>query len=238
MSAAVSIIIPTYNEAESIGETLRVVKSFAGNPHSIEIIVVDGDSADATAAIVKAENVKIIVAPRGRGSQMHAGAQAATGDVLWFLHADTTPPSNGIAEILRVLENKNVVAGNFTIRFDGAGNAARFLTWLYPNLRKIGLCYGDSAIFVRREIYEKVGGFQPFPIFEDLDLINKIRRKGEIVYLAATVVTSSRRFENKNFAFVFTRWMLMQGLFWLGVSPYFLAKFYQPIRRRKIGINT
>ena len=92
-----------------------------------------------------------------------------------------------------------MVGGNFTILFDGDRFAAKFLTWLYPKLNFLNLIYGDSAIFVRSETYRQIGGFKPFPIFEDLDFVERLKKAGGIVTLPAVVVTSSRRFENKVF---------------------------------------
>ncbi|HYE64560.1 MAG TPA: glycosyltransferase family 2 protein, partial [Pyrinomonadaceae bacterium] len=174
--------------------------------------------------------VRLMTGERGRGSQMHAGACAAEGDVLWFLHADTHPPADAVARIFEAIRDPRVVGGNFEIRFDGARPAARFLTRLYPRLRKLGLCYGDSAIFVRREAYERVGGFQPFPIFEDVDLVRRLQQGGRFVHLACTVTTSSRRFEGRSFALTFARWSTLQGLYWLGVHPRTLSHLYTPIR--------
>ncbi len=107
------------------------------------------------------------------------------------------------------------------------------MTWLYPNLRKIGLLYGDSAIFVRREIYQKIGGFKPLPLFEDLDFVRCLKRAGKIANLSAIVTTSSRRFENRSFILTFLRWTIFQCLYWLGVNPNRLAKRYYPIRHPK-----
>ncbi len=111
------------------------------------------------------------------------------------------------------------------------------MTWLYPKLRRIGLVYGDSGIFVRREIYEGIGGFKPFPLFEDLDFVRRLRREGRFVNLSASVRTSSRRFERRSFLLMFSRWSFLQILFWLGVSPYFLARFYRPVRDSKKWIE-
>ena len=109
--------------------------------------------------------------------------------------------------------------------------AACFLTWLYPRLRFFRLCYGDSAIFVRREAYNQVGGFQPFPIFEDLDLMKRARKWGRVVHLRAAVVTSSRRFEGRSFALTFGWWASLQLLYWLGVGPFRFGRLYAPIRQ-------
>jgi rSAM/selenodomain-associated transferase 2 len=229
---AISVIIPTLDEAHSLGATLQAVARFSHGGR-VEVIVVDGGSADATREIARAGGAhRIVRSERGRGAQMHAGALEARGDVLWFLHADTLPPPDAPALILDALRrDARAVGGNFAISFDGTRFAARFLTWLYPQLRKLGLCYGDSAIFVRADAYRKVGGFRPFPIFEDLDLVRRLKGRGKLVHLGARVVTSSRRFEGRSFAFTFARWSFLQMLYWLGVSPHTLSRLYAPVRR-------
>ena len=225
---ALSIIIPALNEARSIGPTLDAVSQLAG---SFEVIVVDGGSDDGTREIASAHGAMVISSEGGRGVQMHKGACVAQGEALWFLHADTVVPAAGAHLIVEALHDRRVVAGNFTICFNGHGRAARFMTWLYPQLRRLGLCYGDSAIFVRREAYERVGGFKPFPVFEDVDLMTRLRRRGRVVHLAAVVVTSSRRFEGRSFVVTFARWASLQVLYWLGVKPTTLARMYVPIRQ-------
>jgi rSAM/selenodomain-associated transferase 2 len=227
----ISIIVPTLNEADSIAETLDALTFF---DEKTEIIVVDGGSDDATIAIVQNYDVKILhSSQRGRGQQLQIGGGAARGEILWFVHADTIVSSNAIREIKQVLKDSRVVGGNFTIRFDGERFAAKFLTWLYPKLNLLGLIYGDSAIFVRREIYEQIGGFRAFPIFEDLDFVERLRKTGEIVTLSSVVTTSSRRFENKSFVFTFSRWTILQILYWLGASPDKLLKIYFPTAKSK-----
>jgi rSAM/selenodomain-associated transferase 2 len=230
MNPKLSIVIPTFNEEMSLGKTLESLKIFAEN---VEIIVVDGGSSDATISIAENYKVKLLHSPRGRGTQLQIGGKAANGDVLWFLHADTSPSEDCVSQMMSALKNIKMIGGNFTIRFDGDEAAAKFLTWLYPNLRKLGLIYGDSAIFVRREVYEKIGGFADYPIFEDLDFVRKLSREGEIVTLPSSVTTSSRRFADGKFVFTFLRWTVLQVLFWLGVSPYKLVKIYFPADGRE-----
>ncbi|HEX8147645.1 MAG TPA: TIGR04283 family arsenosugar biosynthesis glycosyltransferase [Pyrinomonadaceae bacterium] len=225
--ANISIIIPALNEAQSIGETLDAA---ARVKDVVEVVVVDGGSADGTAEVARARGVRVVTAARGRGAQMHAGALAARGEVLWFLHADTLAPADAVEYIARALRDPRAVGGNFRVRFDGTRRAARFLTWLYPRLRLLGLAYGDSGFFVRRAAYERAGGFKPFPIFEDLDLLRALWRQGRFVQAQACVVTSSRRFEGRSFALTFARWSLLQSLYWLGVSPHTLARLYAPVR--------
>jgi rSAM/selenodomain-associated transferase 2 len=224
----ISIIIPTLDEAATIGATLAAVTRLSG---SWEAIVVDGGSKDATVELARAGGARVVAGARGRGAQMHAGACAARGDAFWFLHADTLPPAAALERIAAALAaDPHAVGGNFAIRFDGAERPARFLTWLYPRLRRLGLCYGDSGFFVRRDAYEQVGGFQAFPIFEDLDLLRRLRRRGRFVHLDAEVVTSARRFAGRSFTLTFARWSILQGLYWLGVHPRTLARLYAPIR--------
>jgi rSAM/selenodomain-associated transferase 2 len=227
MRPALSVIIPALDEAQSIGAALDAAARLKGE---VEVIVVDGGSADATVGVARGKGARVVGAARGRGSQMHAGARAARGEVLWFLHADTLAPADASERISDALRDPRAVGGNFHVRFDGTRRAARFLTWLYPRLRLLGLAYGDSGFFVRRAAYERAGGFKPLPLFEDLDLLRALRRQGRFVQADACVVTSSRRFEGRSFALTFTRWSLLQALYWLGVSPHALARLYAHVR--------
>jgi rSAM/selenodomain-associated transferase 2 len=227
MGPSVSIIIPALNEERSIGAALDAAARVRG---AVEVIVVDGGSADGTAAVARERGARVLTAARGRGAQMRAGALAARGGALWFVHADTLAPEEGAELIAEALKDEGVAGGNFRVRFDGETGAARFLSWLYPKLRLLGLCYGDSGIFVRREAYERAGGFRAYPIFEDLDLLRALWREGRVVQVPAAVVTSSRRFEGRSFALTFARWSVLQILYWLGVSPHTLGRWYKHVR--------
>ena len=224
-----SVIIPTFNEEKSIAATLEAILNLEKTG---EIIVADGRSSDKTVEIVRTfKKVKLVICDEAnRGKQMHAGAKNAFGDVFWFVHADTIPQKNAAYEIEESLADESVIGGNFTIIFGGGGMWAQFLTRLYPHLRKIGLVYGDSAIFVRRKIYEKTGGFRDLPLFEDLEFYERLQKYGRFVHLSAKVETSSRRFENDSFVWTFLKWSIFQGLYWLGFPPRILAKFYKAIR--------
>jgi rSAM/selenodomain-associated transferase 2 len=226
----VSIIVPTLNEASQIRHTLRVLQALGGEK---EILVVDGGSDDETVSIATAAGAIVIESARGRGMQQHAGALAARGDVLWFVHADTIPPPAAISDINVALKDSSVVAGNFGLTFDGPSRAARHMTAIYPTLRWLNLCYGDSGIFVRRITYEAVGGFRPFALFEDLDLLKRLRNAGRFVHLKTRIVTSSRRFEGRNFACMWLHWTALQVLYWAGVHPNALASWYRQVRRTK-----
>ena len=224
----ISVIIPTLNEELSLPATLAAISRLKEQP---EIIVVDGGSSDKTVEIAVKSGAKIVHTEAGRGRQLDAGAKAASSDVFWFLHADTLPPENACEQILRALKDEQIIGGNFEIRFDGERFAARFLTWLYPKLRVLDLCYGDSAFFARRAAYERSGGFADLPLFEDVEFYRRLKKHGRFVHLKSVVTSSSRRFEKRSFALTFARWSLFQGLYWIGVSPHFLAKRYAHIRK-------
>lgn len=226
---ALSVIIPVLNEADAIEPTLAAI--IAAVPRGTEVIVVDGGSNDDTARRARRAGAAVVVSPAvGRGSQMHAGALVSAGDVLWFLHADTLPPPDAAERIADALSDPLVIGGNFEIVFAGDFASARFLTWLYRHLAWLGLRYGDSGYFVRRDAYHAVGGFRPHPIFEDLDLLRRLRRLGRFVRVEATVTTSSRRFENRSFARVFGWWTALQVMYWVGVPPITLGRWYRDVR--------
>ena len=224
----VSIIVPTLNEEALIAENIRNLEQLSGEK---EIIVVDGGSTDQTITLVSEQNVRVLGASPGRGPQMHAGALASAGDVLWFIHADILPSLHALEDIRNSLKRDSVVGGNFGLIFDGPSRAAKQLTAIYPLLRILGLCYGDSGIFVRREVYFQIGGFAPLALFEDLDLLRRLRRVGKFVHLNSRIVASSRRFEQRNFGLVWLHWTTLQLLYWCGVSPNWLSRWYPHVRR-------
>lgn len=224
-----SIIIPTLNEEASIGKTLKALSAWASA--NTEVIVADGGSEDSTTAIAQHFGARVVVSERGRGNQLHCGAQNARGENLLFLHADTTCSRDATESMEAVLSTDLTIAGgNFDVCFDGQTRAACFMTWLYPKLGKLGLCYGDSGIFVRASVYKQIGGFRPIPLFEDLDFVRRLKKAGRMVHLPVAVVTSSRRFENRSFALTFARWSILQSLYWLGVPPRILNQLYSPLR--------
>ncbi|HEY3939945.1 MAG TPA: TIGR04283 family arsenosugar biosynthesis glycosyltransferase [Bryobacteraceae bacterium] len=225
-----SIIIPTLNEKAALPATLRAIFAMHG---SLEVIVADGGSADNTVEIARSAGAMVIHAERGRGQQQAAGAAHATGDVLWFVHADSIPASEALEAIASRLEDSRVAAGSLTPIFDDDSGASRALTLAYPYFRLLGLCYGDSGIFIRRSAYDAIGGFRAYPLFEDVDLVRRVKRIGRFVRLPCHMITSSRRFEGRSFLKTFVHWTLLQTLFWIGISPFKLARMYADIRRGK-----
>ena len=219
----ISVIVPALNEEQTIGALL-------GRLPGIEVIVVDGGSTDRTVEVAGAHGALVCRSMRGRGAQMDAGARVASGHVLWFLHADSLPTPQAIEEIQHALADPDVAGGYFRLCFHGNSRGASFLNGLYPKLRYLGLVYGDSGFFVRREAYEAVGGFRPYPLFEDVDFYRRMRALGGLRRIDCVLVTSARRWEGRSFEATFARWTLFQLLYWCGVSPEVLGRRYSPIR--------
>lgn len=222
----VSIIIPALDEQDHIEATVGSVLRVRGPK---EVIVVDGGSTDATAHKAECAGARVLGAPRGRGQQLRAACEVARGDVLWFLHADTVAPVCGIEEIVRACRDTAVAGGNFNLVFEGRSRAARYQTRIAAWSRWTGICYGDSGIFVKRDVYDCIGGIRPVSLFEDVDLVRRIRRAGKFIHLSPAVVTSARRFEGR-WLRVWSQWTLLQCLYWAGVPPEQLAAWYRPVR--------
>jgi rSAM/selenodomain-associated transferase 2 len=225
-NSLVSIIIPTLNEATTMRDLAASLGRLRGE---FEVIVCDGGSADATVEVARQCGLRVIDAPRGRGPQMNAGAQLAKGETLLFLHADTRLPEDALELVTGALVDEKVYGGNFSLIFGGDSREARLLTRIYPLLRLGGMLYGDSAIFARRRVFDRLGGYREYPIFEDCDFYRRMRRLGRFVRLNARATTSSRRFQGR-FIRTFALWSLMQVLFWLGVNPKLLNRLYKPLR--------
>ncbi|GAB5534255.1 MAG: TIGR04283 family arsenosugar biosynthesis glycosyltransferase [Rubricoccaceae bacterium] len=223
--ARVSVVIPTLNEAGHIADTLRSIEDASGQ---LDVIVADGDSTDGTLDRVReiAPSGQIVYAPRGRARQMNAGAELATGSVLLFLHADTRLPHRAIRDIREALSDASVAGGCFRTTFDDTQSVWMRLWQARMWMRWHRFAFGDRGLFVRRSVFDAIGGFPDQPIFEDLDMVRAIRQHGHFCFLDAAVVTSARRYQ-RNGAF---RQQLRNVTLWLGwtlgISPARLKRFY------------
>jgi len=237
----ISIVIPALDEEASIARAIRSCRE-AG---PCEVVVVDGGSRDRTVEIARARADAVIIAPRGRASQMNAGAAVARGGVLLFLHADTLLPGGSVPAVLGALRDPAVIGGAFRVRLVASAGAGRYVrAALGVTGRMIGAraCVaraftGDQAIFARAEAFRAVGGYPEIPLMEDVELSRRIRRAGKTVLLPLRVETSGRRWEAWGpLRTVLFMWRLRIG-YLLGMTPAQCAQAYGrgPVRfkRRK-----
>ncbi len=228
-----SIIMPVLNEAVVLeAQLLHLTQLLAQQRarHECELLIVDGDSADTTVTIAQQYGT-VISAPRGRARQMNAGAAAATGDVLLFLHADTRLPLHAFDAIEQALSNPVVVGGAFRLRFDCPKMAYRLVA-ATTNLRSRirGIFTGDQAYFVRASSFQMVGGYPDIALMEDLEIITRLRAVGQVVLLPAFVTTSARRHQQVGLARSVAFMWYMRTLYSLGVSPEWLQRKYLDVR--------
>ena len=224
----ITVIIPALNEESSLAQTLESLLAARGD---FEVIVVDGQSSDLTRGIA-ARYCRTLACPPNRAVQMNAGAEQARGDLLLFLHADVSFPATGITSLQAAAEDTQTVGGNFDIVYEGTGMASRLFTLINRWRRPFGIFYGDSGIFVRREVFQSMGGFRPLPLLEDFDFARRLVKAGKTVCLRNSLLVSTRRWEEHGLFRTMAAWFFLQTFFLLGVPAHILARYYIPIRRR------
>jgi rSAM/selenodomain-associated transferase 2 len=224
-----SVIIITLNEEEFI-ENLLIELSKADD---IEIIVSDGGSIDRTARVARKYTDKVILGERGRGIQLNAGARLATGNILWFLHADSKLPLNYKYHISQTMEIPGVVGGAFTLKIDSKGTSLEIISRVAGLRSKLSrIPYGDQGLFVRRDIFEKINGFKDIPLMEDIELGRRLKKEGKIHLLKTEIVTCARAWERDGILRTTLRNWLYVTLFFMGYSPH---KLYQRYYRKLLN---
>jgi rSAM/selenodomain-associated transferase 2 len=233
MKPDISIIIPVLNEPGVIQTTLGFLDNHSSGK-TIEIVVVDADPDGTTLKAIHFENasrwqLKTEIAGKGRGLQMNRGAKLASGPILLFLHADTLLPERALEAILLTLQNDRIVGGAFDL-------GIRSSKWGYRIIEKVAtarsritrLPYGDQAIFLRKDYFHTIGGFSMIPIMEDVDIMRRIKKRGDVIQIIAKrVQTDPRRWEKEGMVYAtFRNWVLMV-LYLMGVSPYRLVRYYK-----------
>ncbi|WP_227657477.1 TIGR04283 family arsenosugar biosynthesis glycosyltransferase [Candidatus Magnetaquicoccus inordinatus] len=223
---SLSIVIPVRQEAEGLADCLQALQSL--RQAGVEIIVVDGESHDHSAAIARNWGAKVIVTAPGRSKQMNAGASVACGEIILFLHADTRlPPSAVILSLPTRLEAKKAHWGFFAVTISGRSwmlpVVAQMISWR-SRLSKVAT--GDQALFVRRSLFNALGAFPDLPLMEDVAFSKSLRRHSAPLVISEPVCTSGRRWEKYGiWQTIFLMWRLRYS-FWRGVSAEKLAKFY------------
>ena len=219
---AISVIIPALNEVTGLPRTLVCVSKALP---SAEIIIVDGGSTDGTRELTLPAGARFISSPPGRGPQLAAGAEAAHGHLLLFLHADTALPADAAEVLGRAFADRRTLIGTFRLNFDVGGRFLRTCARL-TQFDSVFTRFGDQAIVIRRDFYAQLGGFPPWPLFEDVELLRRARRLTRIVSFPASVTTSARRFERSGHLRQQCRngWLLLRFL--AGACPHQLAAEY------------
>lgn len=224
----VSVIVPVLNEVDALPRTLEHLATLPGR---FEVIVADGGSFDGTlAAAERHPRPAHVVAARGRAQQLNLGAAAAGGELLVFLHADTRLPVAAYRSLTAALADFEIVGGNFALRFDGSDRFSRVLGAVYAVQRRLGVYYGDSAVWARASVFAAMGGFRPLPIMDDYDFVRRLERRGRTVCLPGPAVTSARRWQRAGLPRTVASWLLIRWLYLAGVPAGRLARLYRQVR--------
>jgi rSAM/selenodomain-associated transferase 2 len=218
----ISIVMPVLNEAAGIEAALRALTPYRAR--GVEVVVIDGGSGDGTAELARPLADRVLSAPRGRAAQMNAGAAAATGDALLFLHADTRLPDDADRLVLDGLKHRQW--GRFEVRFDGGGWLRLVSTMMNARSRLTGIATGDQAMFMTRAAFEQADGFPAIALMEDVALSARLKRIGRPLCVAARVTTSGGRWRQRG---LWRTILLMWGLrlrYFFGADPARLARAY------------
>ena len=228
----ISVIIPTLNEEESLPRTLACLSASVPT----EIIIVDGGSTDGTLGVAqqfcaRATNARVIASPQGRSLQMNEGAKASRSEILLFLHADTQLPPHAERIVESALTKRSAVGGRFNVKFDSPSTWSRVISsFMNQRSRLTGIATGDQALFVRREVFELLGGFAKIPLMEDIEFSSRLQQAGPTVALRDSVITSFRRWDTQGpLRTILLMWTL-RLLYWIGVSPFRLIRWYNIVR--------
>ncbi len=226
MGPKISIIIPVLNEAGFIGTSLYHLKENAKDPEALEVLVVDGGSTDDTVQIATSLGAKVLPSATGRAKQMNLGAQNATGEILYFVHADTLPPKHYDAYILEA-HRQGYTAGCFRMKFDTTNWFLRFFAWL--SRINHTLCRGgDQSLFVAKELFEKTGRFnEDYLIYEDSEFIRRLYKTLKFRVLPHYVITSARKYRQKGWLKVQFHFGMIHLKNYLGAGPKDLFQYYK-----------
>lgn len=220
----ISVVIPTLNHADSLPDSLVSLRG----AHNIEKIVVDGGSQDDSIGIAERDRCRVVRASPGRARQFNAGASITTGSIILFLHADTRLPQEFESEIRECLADRHVVGGAFRLNIDAPGRSLRFIERAVDlRSRLLQMPYGDQGIFVRREVFDALGGFPELPVMDDFEFVRRLRRHGTIRIASTAVLTSASRWQQ--LGPWRTTWLNQKIIlaYYLGVSTDRLARWYR-----------
>jgi rSAM/selenodomain-associated transferase 2 len=221
----ISAVIPVLNAAATLPQTLAMLR---GSAMFAETLVVDGGSTDDTVALAKSAGAQVIAAPRGRGGQLAAGAAAASGDWLFFLHADCRlePGWEQATEAFLAVPGAESRAGYFDLALDDPAPAAKRLECIVAwRCRVLALPYGDQGLLIARCLYDEVGGFAPLPLMEDVEIVRRLGRR-RLARIGASCFTSAQRYRRDGYVWRPLRNLVCLSLYFAGVPPARIVRFY------------
>jgi rSAM/selenodomain-associated transferase 2 len=221
----ISAVIPVLNAAATLPQALAMLR---GSAMFAETLVVDGGSTDDTVALAKSAGAQVIAAPRGRGGQLAAGAAAASGDWLFFLHADCRlePGWEQATEAFLAVPGAESRAGYFDLALDDPAPAARRLECIVAwRCRVLALPYGDQGLLIARCLYDEVGGFAPLPLMEDVEIVRRLGRR-RLARIGASCFTSAQRYRRDGYVWRPLRNLVCLSLYFAGVPPARIVRFY------------
>jgi len=223
-----SVIIPVLDEIALINTTIEHLHNLQEN-EELEIIVVDGDPEGKTLRAITHDDVRKTTSPRGRGRQMNEGVAIASGGILLFLHADTALPPDALKLIAAVMQKTTYAAGAFDLGIKSERFVFRVIEFAASLRSRITrIPFGDQAVFTRKEYFDAIGGFKEIPIMEDVEIMQRIKKRGDkIVILPQKTFTSSRRWEAEGILYSTLRNWVLQILYFFGISPRKLSRFYK-----------
>ncbi len=223
----ISVIIPVLNEARTLAKTLKTVDALPGDK---EVIVADGGSSDKTVAVAE-KYARVLNSDRGRAIQMNAGAAAARGEALLFLHADTLLPPDALEAIENSLKDESVAGGRFRVKLSNPGWRFRVVGWsINARDRVLGGFTGDQAIFVRKDVFNAIGGYPQIPLMEDLEFGRRMQQAGRVLRLRQRVITSSRRWEKHGVLKTVFLMGMLRTLYYVNFPPSRLRRWYNDAR--------
>ena len=227
-AAFCSIIIPVLNEAPLINGIIDHLHSLEGDEVK-EIIIVDGDPEGLTLQAISHDDVRQLKSSRGRWIQMNEGARNAKGNILLFLHADTELPLDALRLIATAMKDKRYVAGAFDLGIKSERFVFRVIESAASLRSRITrIPFGDQAIFVRKDYFDEIGGYKDMPIMEDVEIMERIKKRGDKIFIIPQKVhTSSRRWEQEGILRCTLRNWFLQLLYLLRISPHRLSQFYR-----------
>jgi rSAM/selenodomain-associated transferase 2 len=223
MVVKISIVIPIYNEIDIDRFLANLINSTTYKNY--EVIVADSSQTST----IKTKNIIKVSSKKGRAKQMNSGAKYADGEIVLFLHADTLLPKDGLESIAKTFKKRDIVAGAFDLSFDSRNIFLKIISIVASyRSRFTKIPYGDQAIFIQKNIFEKIGGYENISLMEDVNLMQKLKSKNyKIEILKSRIITSARRYEKDGIIFTTFRNLILVSLYYLGFDANRLARFYK-----------